>query len=51
MRFYGDMTQEQIGAQLGISQMQISRLLARALAYLRQRILGLAEPDTGKAAA
>jgi RNA polymerase sigma-B factor len=51
MRFYGDMTQEQIGAQLGISQMQISRLLARALAYLRKRILDLAEPDGGKEAA
>jgi len=51
MRFYGDMTQEQIGAQLGISQMQVSRLLARALGYLRQCILGLADSDTGNAAA
>ncbi len=38
MRFYGDMTQAQIGAQLGISQMHVSRLLAHALAYLRHRI-------------
>ena len=51
LRFYGDMTQEQIGAELGISQMQVSRLLARALGYLRQRILGLPESETGNAAA
>jgi len=42
MRFYGEMTQAQIGEQLGISQMQVSRLLARALAYLRPRLLGAA---------
>lgn len=29
MLFYGDMPQAQIGAQLGISQMQVSRLLSR----------------------
>ena len=41
MRFYGDMTQAQIGAQLGISQMQVSRLLSTALGYLRERMLAL----------
>jgi RNA polymerase sigma-B factor len=40
MRFYGDMTQAQIGAQLGISQMHVSRLLAHALKYLRDRLEG-----------
>ena len=30
MRFYGNMTQAEIGEQLGISQMHVSRLLARA---------------------
>jgi RNA polymerase sigma-B factor len=40
MRFYGDMTQEQIGRQLGISQMHVSRLSARALGHLRTRLLG-----------
>jgi RNA polymerase sigma-B factor len=40
MRFYGDMTQAQIGAQLGISQMHVSRLLAHALRYLRDRLEG-----------
>jgi RNA polymerase sigma-B factor len=44
MRFYGSMTQDQIGRQLGISQMQVSRLLSRALGYLRPRLLGLDEP-------
>ena len=39
MRFHQDMTQAQIGQQLGISQMQVSRLSARALGYLRQRLL------------
>ena len=40
MRFYGNMTQAEIGEQLGISQMHVSRLLAGALSYLRERVLG-----------
>jgi RNA polymerase sigma-B factor len=44
MRFYGDMTQAEIGEQLGISQMHVSRLLAHALAHLRRRLLD-AEDD------
>ena len=51
MRFYGDMTQAEIGQALGISQMHVSRLLAHALGHLRHRIL--AEPEaasTGMAA-
>jgi RNA polymerase sigma-B factor len=43
MRFYGDMTQAQIGQKLGISQMHVSRLLAHALGYLRSRLLGQSE--------
>jgi len=43
MRFYDEMTQVQIGEQLGISQMHVSRLLAHALGYLRPRLLGLQE--------
>ncbi len=39
MRFYGNMTQAEIGAQLGISQMHVSRLLAEALSYLRDRLI------------
>jgi RNA polymerase sigma-B factor len=43
MRFFDSMTQDQIGRQLGISQMQVSRLLSHALGYLRPRLLGLDE--------
>jgi RNA polymerase sigma-B factor len=43
MRFYGNLTQAEIGARLGISQMHVSRLLARALSHLRSRLLDL--PD------
>jgi RNA polymerase sigma-B factor len=38
------MTQTQIGQQLGISQMHVSRLLTHALAYLRQRLVDVASP-------
>jgi RNA polymerase sigma-B factor len=38
MRFYGNMTQAEIGDKLGISQMHVSRLLRRALGYLRERL-------------
>ena len=37
-RFYGNLTQSQIGDRLGISQMHVSRLLDRALTYLRTQI-------------
>jgi RNA polymerase sigma-B factor len=37
-RFYGNLTQTQIGDRLGISQMHVSRLLERALSYLRAQI-------------
>ena len=39
MRFYGNLTQAEIGMRLGISQMHVSRLLARALSHLRSRLL------------
>jgi RNA polymerase sigma-B factor len=35
MRFFDDMTQTQIAQKLGISQMHVSRLLARSLKQLR----------------
>ncbi len=41
MRFRGGLTQAQIGQRLGISQMHVSRLIARALGYLRSRLLDL----------
>jgi RNA polymerase sigma-B factor len=39
MRFGSDMTQAQIGAELGLSQMHISRILSRTLRRLRAGIL------------
>jgi len=50
MRFYGNLTQAEIGVRLGISQMHVSRLLARALSYLRDRLLGRNENDDGSIA-
>jgi RNA polymerase sigma-B factor len=38
LRFYGNLTQGEIGQRLGMSQMHVSRLLARALAYLRDKL-------------
>jgi DNA-directed RNA polymerase specialized sigma24 family protein len=35
MRFVEDLTQTEIGARVGISQMQVSRLLHRSLEQLR----------------
>jgi RNA polymerase sigma-B factor len=43
MRFYGNLTQTEIGDRLGISQMHVSRLLARALSHLKSRLLDPAE--------
>ncbi|HEX6522977.1 MAG TPA: SigB/SigF/SigG family RNA polymerase sigma factor [Streptosporangiaceae bacterium] len=39
MRFYGNLTQTEIGDRLGISQMHVSRLLSRALAHLRSQLI------------
>ena len=41
LRFYDGLTQAQIGSQFGISQMHVSRLIAHALGYLRERMSGL----------
>jgi len=38
LRFYGNLTQSQIAYQVGISQMHVSRLLARALTKLRGQL-------------
>jgi RNA polymerase sigma-B factor len=50
MRFYGNMTQAEIGSQLHISQMHVSRLLAEALGFLRERIDGSAAQKAGREA-
>ena len=44
MRFYGNMTQAEIGSRLGISQMHVSRLLDAALTRLRDCLTGGAAP-------
>ena len=51
MRFYGNLTQTEIGERLGISQMHVSRLLARALSHLKSRLLDPAETETPHSAA
>ncbi|RSS58332.1 SigB/SigF/SigG family RNA polymerase sigma factor [Streptomyces sp. WAC07061] len=48
MRFGEEMTQAQMGAELGISQMQVSRLLTRLLAHLRTSMLADPEPGPGQ---
>ncbi|HEX6498926.1 MAG TPA: SigB/SigF/SigG family RNA polymerase sigma factor [Micromonosporaceae bacterium] len=44
MRFYGNMTQSQIAAEIGISQMHVSRLLSQALAWLRAAMTSDIDP-------
>ena len=39
LRFFRNMTQSEIAAEIGISQMHVSRLLARTLTQLRQGLL------------
>jgi RNA polymerase sigma-B factor len=39
MRFYSDMTQAQIATRIAVSQMHVSRLLARSLTQLRAGLL------------
>jgi RNA polymerase sigma-B factor len=48
LRFYAEMSQAQIAAAIGVSQMHVSRLLARSLTRLREAMLADAD---GKAAA
>jgi RNA polymerase sigma-B factor len=40
LRYYGNHSQEEVGRRLGISQMHVSRLQARALGRLREHLLG-----------
>lgn len=49
LRFFGDMTQADIGQRLGISQMHVSRLLAHALGHLRHRLLDPEESESSAA--
>jgi RNA polymerase sigma-B factor len=40
LRFHGDLSQAEIGRRIGVSQMQVSRLISHALGYLRPLLLG-----------
>ncbi|KWV31266.1 SigB/SigF/SigG family RNA polymerase sigma factor [Micromonospora rifamycinica] len=51
MRFYGNQTQAEIAARFGISQMHVSRLLSRALTWLRQAMLADTPPPWQNGAA
>ena len=42
LRYFADMTQAQIAAEVGVSQMQISRLLARSLTRPHEGMLASA---------
>lgn len=42
LRFVEDRTQAEIGAELGVTQMQVSRLLSRILSEMRERLGGSA---------
>jgi RNA polymerase sigma-B factor len=44
LRFYGNLSQADIALELGVSQMHVSRLLARALGWLRRAMLSDAPP-------
>jgi RNA polymerase sigma-B factor len=46
MRFAEDLTQTEIGARVGISQMQVSRLLRRSLQRLRALTHAPGEPSS-----
>ena len=43
MRFFEGLTQSEIAARIGISQMHVSRLLRRALVTMRGRLETIAE--------
>jgi RNA polymerase sigma-B factor len=52
MRFYGNRTQVEIAAELGVSQMHVSRLLSHALTWLREAMLSDTPPVwTGRGSA
>lgn len=51
LRFFGEMSQTQIGQHLGISQMHVSRLLIKTLDLLRSQAMGHASEATQRALA
>jgi RNA polymerase sigma-B factor len=51
MRFFADMTQAQIAAEIGVSQMHVSRMLTRTLTQLRDGMLADTTPTAATAPA
>ena len=49
LRFVDDLTQQEVGRALGVSQMQVSRLLTRLLAELRFALDPAVAPALGPA--
>ncbi|HVV20998.1 MAG TPA: sigma-70 family RNA polymerase sigma factor [Pseudonocardiaceae bacterium] len=47
MRFFGNITQTQITREIGMSQMQVSRVLARSLACLRSAFTDASPTSAG----
>ena len=45
LRFFHQLTQTQIAEQVGISQMQVSRVIRRTLAFLHERLSGSRRPQ------
>ncbi|MEU9098414.1 SigB/SigF/SigG family RNA polymerase sigma factor [Streptomyces sp. NPDC048361] len=50
LRFGAELTQSQIGEELGVSQMQVSRLLSRTVAKLRTGMLGALDDPIAESA-
>jgi RNA polymerase sigma-B factor len=48
LRFVGEMSQSEIAAQIGVSQMQVSRIIARSLAELRKMANGAGDRDRAR---
>ncbi|MEV6661392.1 sigma factor-like helix-turn-helix DNA-binding protein [Nocardia fluminea] len=44
MRFFENLTQSEIAARIGVSQMQVSRILSRTLSSLREQALAERTP-------
>jgi RNA polymerase sigma-B factor len=47
LRYFLDLSQEEIGVDVGVSQVHVSRLLRRAIAKMRARLDPEAEPTAG----